>query len=139
MMIQLTLNVLLQAAAVTAGGHDYAAAYKQATENGQPLVVLVGADWCPGCQTMKNSSMPEVERKGGLNNVAFAHVNTDQQSKLAGQLMRGGSIPQLVVFYKADGNWKREQLTGAHSAGDIQVLLDKASVGSVAKLTSNQQ
>jgi thioredoxin-like negative regulator of GroEL len=125
MMIQLTLNVLLQAAAVTAGGHDYATAYQQAVDKNQPLVILVGADWCPGCQTMKNSSIPELQRTGGLNTVAFAQVNTDRESALAGKLMRGGSIPQLVMFYKTEDGWKRDQLTGAYSAGDIKAFLQK--------------
>jgi thioredoxin-like negative regulator of GroEL len=138
MMIQLTLHVLLQLAAVTGGGRDYAAAYNQAVETGRPLVVLLGADWCPGCQQMKNAAIPELERKGGLSKVAFAQVNTDQQGQLAGKLMQGSSIPQLVMFYKTDAGWRRRQLTGARSAGDIQAFLEvpKTAHAPVVELSS---
>ncbi len=129
MMMQLTLSILLQSAVLTAGANDYASAYNQSVETGRPLVVLLGADWCPGCQRMKSGAIPEVERQGGLNKVAFAQVNTDHQRDLAGQLMQGSSIPQLVMFYKTDTGWKRRQLTGARSASDIRAFLDRPLEG----------
>jgi thioredoxin-like negative regulator of GroEL len=141
-MIQLTLNMLLQVVAVGAAGHDYATAYYETRESGRPLVVLVGADWCPGCVQMKHTSLPEVEKKGGLSKVAIAYVNTDQQSQLARKLMKGGSIPQLVMFHKTETGWKRQQLTGAHSASAIQAFLDRADRASdqpVAELSSRKQ
>jgi len=134
-VMHLTLNLLLQAAAVTAGGQDYAAAYKQA-DAGRPLVVLVGADWCPGCRQMKYAAMPEVEKMGGLQKVAFAYVNTERDSDLAGKLMKGGSIPQLIVYRKTVLGWQRQQMTGAHSAGAIKNFIDQASEAPVAELSS---
>ena len=69
----------------------YETAYQQATtDNSRPLVVLVGADWCPACRQMKQAVLPQVERDGGLNRVAFATVNTDRDSTLARELMSGG-------------------------------------------------
>jgi len=139
MMMQLTLSILLQSAVMTAGARDYATAYHQAVETGRPLVVLLGADWCPGCQQMKSAAIPEVERKGGLNKVAFAQVNTDQQRELAGRLMQGNSIPQLIMYYKTEAGWHRRQLTGARSVGDIQAFLDKAPDNSpVTELSSSE-
>jgi thioredoxin-like negative regulator of GroEL len=137
-MIHLTLNILLQAAAVTAGGKDYATAYKETTESGRPLVVLVGADWCPGCRQMKYSAIPELEKKGGLSKVSFAYVNTDEQGALAGKLMQGSSIPQLIVYHKTDSGWKRQQLTGAHGASDIQAFLERASGVALPQVSSRQ-
>jgi thiol-disulfide isomerase/thioredoxin len=137
-MIQLTLNILLHAAAVTAGGQDYATAYQETAETGRPLVVLIGAEWCPGCRVMKHSAIPELEKKGGLSNVSFAYVNADHQSKLAGKLMQGTSIPQLILYHKTDSGWKRQQLTGAHSVSDIQAFLGQATESSVPKLSSRQ-
>ncbi len=138
MMIPLTLSLLLQAAALTASGHDYATAFKETAETGRPLVVLIGADWCPGCRQMKYTAIPEVEKKGGLSKVAFAYVNTDQQSDLAGKLMKGGSIPQLVMYQKTETGWTRQQLTGAQSPSDIQAFLDKAKEAPVAELSSRE-
>jgi len=123
-VIHLTLNVILSAAALGAGSQDYATAFKQTEETGRPLVILIGADWCPGCRTMKYSTLPELEKKGGLNKVAFAYVNTDQDSALAGKLMKGGSIPQLVMFRKTGEGWTRKQLTGAQSTDRVEAFLD---------------
>lgn len=122
-MMHLTLQLLLQAAALSTGGHDYSTAFREAERTGRPLVVLIGADWCPGCRQMKYTTIPELERRGGLRNVAFAYVNTDQQGKLAGKLMQGSSIPQLVMYQKSTGGWTRKQLTGAQSASRVEAFL----------------
>jgi thiol-disulfide isomerase/thioredoxin len=99
----------------------YEVAYNKAVaEKGTPLVVLVGADWCPACQAMKQSVLPQVKRDGGLTRVAFAMVNTDRDSVLAHQLMVGGSIPQLVMFVKTDDGWTRRQLTGNQSVSLVE-------------------
>lgn len=139
-MIHLTLNMLLSAAALSAGSQDYATAFKQTAETGRPLVVLIGADWCPGCRQMKYATMPELERKGGLQKVAFAYINTDQDSELAGKLMKGGSIPQLVMYRKTeDGGWTRKQLTGAQSTSSVEAFLDaEPETASTTKQVSNQ-
>jgi thioredoxin-like negative regulator of GroEL len=138
MMMQMTLAALVHATVVTAGSHDYVTAFHKAVESGRPLVVLVGADWCPGCQQMKNAAIPEVEQKGGLKKVVYAQVNTERDSHLAGRLMQGSSIPQLVMFYKSGDGWKRQHLTGAHSAGDIQAFLNKAPQVPTDELTRQE-
>ena len=136
-MITLSLTILLQMSLVAADGHKYADAYHKTQSTGRPLVVLVGADWCPGCQTMKNAVIPQLRQQGTLNRVAFAYVNTEADRELATKLMKGGSIPQLIMFHKtADGGWHREQLTGAHSVGDTEVFLSKAETASPTRLTS---
>jgi thioredoxin-like negative regulator of GroEL len=111
----LILNMVLQISAVTTGTLTYKDAYEQAEKTGQPLVVLVGADWCPACQAMKQSVIPQLARQGVLTKVSFATVNTDREQSLAGRLMRGGSIPQLVMYRKTASGWQRQQLTGAQS------------------------
>jgi thiol-disulfide isomerase/thioredoxin len=123
-VIHLTMNMLLSAVALSAGSQDYATAFKHTEETGKPLVVLIGADWCPGCRTMKHSTMPQIEKSGSLKKVAFAYVNTDQDGALAGKLMKGGSIPQLVMFQKTDKGWTRKQLTGAQSTSSVEQFLD---------------
>lgn len=112
--------------------HTYAAAYQEAQESGKPLVVLVGASWCPACQSMKTSTMPAVAAHGGLSNVAFAYVNTDAQSSLATQLMEGGLIPQLVVYEKTADGYKLSRLVGAQSAESVEGLLRPAAERAIA-------
>jgi thioredoxin-like negative regulator of GroEL len=132
----LTLSLLLQISAVSADGPHYAKAYETMVSTGQPLVVLVGAEWCPACQQMKNSVIPQVKRQGGLDKVAFCYVNTDADHSLAGKLMRGGSIPQLILYRKTASGWTRQQLVGAHGADETQHFIRRAGLEDSSKLTS---
>jgi thioredoxin-like negative regulator of GroEL len=105
----------------TTSSTSYDEAYRLATaDEGRPLVVLVGADWCPACQRMKQAVMPELQQRGSLAHVAFAVVNTDREGALASQLMEGSSIPQLVMYVKTGAGWSRRQLTGAQSVTDVE-------------------
>ncbi|MCC7086300.1 MAG: thioredoxin family protein [Pirellulales bacterium] len=110
--------------AVNANGADsYAAAYKTMQETGKPLVVLIGADWCPACQSMKTGTMPQLAQDGKLNDVAFAIVNIDHQARIGRAMMEGGLIPQLVIYTKTDDGWKRDRLIGGQSAESVQQFL----------------
>jgi hypothetical protein len=41
--------------------------------------------------------------------------------------MRGGAIPQLIIFSRQpDGAWHREQITGAASEREVQSLIARA-------------
>lgn len=119
------LAVLLQAA-MAGGEHDYPTAFKAADESGKPLLVLVGTSWCPGCVTMKRSVMPNLLRKGKLTGVAYAEVDADSQSALAGKLMQGGTIPQLILYRKTDTGWRRSLLIGAQSESTVETLVERA-------------
>ena len=135
-MTNLTLSLLLQVSILGAGpqtkAEDYAHAYKEASTNGQPIVVLVGADWCPACVTMKSAVIPEIRRRGSLGKVAFATVNTDHQSNLASQLMTGGAIPQLIMFYKGENGWKKVQVNGSVSAETVESLINRGVAATAA-------
>ncbi|MEX2139872.1 MAG: thioredoxin family protein [Pirellulales bacterium] len=117
------VSALMQLSLLSTSVNTYDQAYKMTNETGRPLVVLVGADWCPGCQTMKRSVIPQLESRGSLKSVAFATVNSDQQQKLAGRLMQGSSIPQLIMFVKTDAGWQRKQIVGARSVPEIEAFL----------------
>lgn len=103
----------------------YEAAYKTMQETGKPLVVLIGADWCPACQTMKTSVMPKLESSGKLKDVAFATVNTDHQDRIARGMMKGNLIPQLVIYTKTNDGWKLERLVGGQSVEVVEKFLAK--------------
>lgn len=109
---------------VLAGGDtSYAAAYKTSADSGKPLVILIGADWCPHCVEMKRSSIPQALKQASLDDAAFAIVNSDDEPQLARQLMSGSSIPQLVMFYKTADGWKRAQLTGGQTPSQIATFV----------------
>jgi thioredoxin-like negative regulator of GroEL len=122
-MIGLTASVAVQVALLATSASTYQDAYDRADKEGKPLLVLVGADWCPGCRTMKNEMIPELKRDGGLSQVVFANVNTDQKPALSRRLLRGTSIPQLVLFTRTGRGWRRSQLTGVHEAGLIRQFI----------------
>ena len=125
-MSGLTLVLVLQSSLLAAGPAEYADAYRQSQVDGRPLLVLVGADWCPGCVTMKHGVLPRLVQSGRLKEANLAVVNMDYESELAGQLMRGGTIPQLIVFAKTPVGWHREQITGATSDASVEALLSRA-------------
>ena len=109
------------------GADNYRQAYNASQETGKPLVVLVGADWCPGCQMMHNTVMPELAARGALSNVAFAQVNTDREGPLANQLMTGSRIPQLVMYTKTADGWRVDRMVGAQSPEAVEEFLGRAT------------
>ena len=127
-MTTLALSVMLQVSAISLGAQDYQQAYQATTETGRPLVVMVGADWCGPCQKMKHVVLPEVKRAGVLDKVEFTFVDAD--SKLAKKLMRGGSIPQLIVFRRGQEGWARQQINGVRSADEVGSFLNAQAAAS---------
>ena len=140
-MIQFVLAAALQAAVMTGANvtKDYAQAYESTHETGKPLVVLVGADWCPGCRTMKQSVMPQVARNGALDKVSYAEVNTDHDGKLARELMDRGAIPQLVVYHQTSDGWNRQVFVGVRSVSEIERIITEAVDETAAKKPAMQQ
>lgn len=122
-MFSLTVAAVLQASLISAAPQTYSEAFHVNAETGRPLVVLVGADWCPACRTMKTSTMPSVARSGLLDKVAFAVVDTDREGDLARKLMSGGSIPQLIMYHQTPEGWKREMLLGGQSPSQVESFI----------------
>jgi thiol-disulfide isomerase/thioredoxin len=129
-VINLVLAAMLQAGvlsaepvALKAESLSYNEAYAQSQAEEKPLVVLVGADWCPACVQMKKSTLPQVAQNGIFKDVAFTVVDTDRQGEIAKQVMDGGSIPQLIMYHKTNEGWKRERLMGGQSPSAIIAFL----------------
>jgi thioredoxin-like negative regulator of GroEL len=98
---------------------SYAEAYRQHKEDGRPLVVMVGADWCPACRTMKNTQIPDALREGALKDVVFTIVDVDANHQLANRIMRGDSVPQLVMYYDTAAGPRRVQINGVQDVDSI--------------------
>ncbi len=101
----------------------YDKAFEEHTTNDKPMLVLVGADWCPACVEMKTGPLARLDRAGKLKKVAFSAINTDHDQKTARKIMRGGTIPQLILFGKKDGKIFRRQLTGSQSDAAIEQFI----------------
>lgn len=124
-MMSVTISAMLQVSLLTTGANTYADAHRQHVDTGRPMVLLVGAEWCPACVQMKNNIMPRVARRGGLEKVAYAQVNTDRDGRVAKAVMNGGTIPQLIMFRKTPTGWKRHMLVGAHSPEKIEAFIQR--------------
>jgi thioredoxin-like negative regulator of GroEL len=126
-MSGVTAFIVLQQALFAANPPSYQAALQDAQKRQQPLLVLIGAQWCPGCITMKQQVIPSLARRGALRPVTFTTVDYDADTATAQQLMRIGSIPQLIVYSPLpDGKWHREQLVGEATEAEVQSLIARA-------------
>mgnify|MGYP001496479482 CR=1 FL=1 len=115
--------------AITSGDNaplDYEAALAKSQEEGKPLVALIGAPWCASCQVMKRETIEPMMKSGKLENVVVTYINKDERPELAQQLMKGETLPQVVVFSKQNDGWKRFSLTGMQSESRMAELLGRA-------------
>ena len=72
--------------------------------------------------------------------VAFALVNADKDSELAKELTGGGPVPQLVMYCKTDGVWKRRKLIGGQSVEQVeQFIKEGLSVAKKDNAESNDE
>lgn len=132
-MSSLAMGLVLQAALLATGADPYAEARAAHLEDGKPFLVLVGADWCPGCVTMKNSTIPAMVKAGQLQGVHYATVNYDENTTRARALMQGNMLPQLMIFSKTADGWHREQITGPTSSVAVQGLMQRALAAQAPK------
>ena len=118
-MTSLALATVVQLSVLAAPPQGFQQAYQRSMESGQPLVVLLGAEWCPACKQMDGKILPEVAKRGGFKGVEYAYIDVDQDRKLAGKLAQGGSIPQLIRFEKTNEGWESDYLIGAQSVQKV--------------------
>jgi len=127
-MVHVALAFIL---AITGTGKEsslnYEEAFSKAEKEKKPLMILVGARWCASCQVMKRDTIEPMKESGNLKDVIVVLVDKDERPELAEQLMRGETLPQVVVFSQKSGNWKRFGLTGMQSKSRIGELLQRAS------------
>jgi thioredoxin-like negative regulator of GroEL len=117
--------IVLHLALLMPGGSEYQEAFDRADQRGKSLLVLVGSDRCPGCRVMKDRTLPQLQKAGSLRQVVFTTVDVDAKPKLSRQVMRGDSIPQLVLYTRVGKLWRRTHLTGAQTAARIRAFLKR--------------
>ncbi|NMC21011.1 MAG: thioredoxin family protein [Thermogutta sp.] len=92
---------------------SYKDAYRRAQEEHLPLVVFVGAEWCPACRKMEETVIPSLPKSPILRNGVFARVDYDQDTKLARAITGGGALPQVVIFPPQGSGGKLRRVIGA--------------------------
>jgi len=118
--------------ALGADGETYADAHRVATQSGKPMVVMVTADWCPHCQVMKQTVIPQIRRKGLFKRIAFATVDSDREQQLARDLTGGGLIPQLVMYRQTPQGWVRYVLVGGQSVESVENFISQGLASDAA-------
>lgn len=118
-MAGIFVAVVVQAVAAESPRPDFERAQHRSVVTGRPLVVLVGADWCPACQVMKKSILPQIAEAGGLQRMVFVYVDFDRRRRLASRLTRGKPIPQLIRFDRTPAGWTSRCLIGAQSVRQV--------------------
>ncbi len=104
----------------------YEDALAKAQKENKPLLILVGARWCASCQIMKRDTIQPMKDSGKLKNVVVTVVDKDDRPELAQQLMKGETLPQVIMFTNGSGSWKRYSLTGMQSENRMAELLGRA-------------
>jgi thioredoxin-like negative regulator of GroEL len=125
-MVHVALALMMAVTGATNEVSDeYDAACAKAEKEKKPLLVLVGASWCASCQVMKKDTIEPMKGSGELSEVVVAVVDKDTRPELAEQLMRGSTLPQVVMFKQDADGWKRYSLTGMQSQSRIRELLGR--------------
>jgi len=133
----LTLTAFMHLSLLCTDAESYARAHKEMIETGKPMVVMVGTDWCGPCRKMKQVVLPEVRKRGLLQQVAFALVNADRERKLAAKLIGKGPIPQLIMFRKTPDGWRRRKLVGGQKVEKVEQFLREGIAQDEAEKTSD--
>ena len=139
-MTSLTLAILLQLPLAATPGETYAEAHQKTVETGQPMVVMVGAPWCPACQQMENNVIPVVRKRGLFRRVSFALVHLDREEQLGQSLIGQEPIPQLIVYRKTPAGWRRRRLIGGQSVQTVeQVINEEVAAAEATKKADTAQ
>lgn len=127
-MVSLLLAVALCSVTTASLKTSYADAYKESVANDKPLMVVVGAPWCPACNVLKQSTLEPMANSGELDGVSVAVLNPDTNPELVRQVTKGERmLPQIIMFTRtADGRWNRRQLRGYQSQQPVRNLIRSA-------------
>lgn len=104
----------------------YKEAYHDAQNGDKPLLVLVTADWCPPCQQMKRTTIPQLMQKDAFKDFHYATVDFDQETSLARQLIGDRGLPQIIMFEQQDGQWVRRYLKGIQNLKTVEAFFSQA-------------
>lgn len=120
--VSVLMFVLVSSISVVAGeaAKSYKEAYNKAVAEKRPLVVLVGATWCPSCIKMHDESWHEIVKEEGAVYVA---IDYDADNEVATKILSGNSIPQIVVYKPNKDNWICDRRIGFCQPGPIRTWL----------------
>lgn len=100
---------------------DFKTAHKQAVASKKPLLVVIGAPWCPSCRKLDREVLtrPEIVEQIQRGFVPV-HLNADQNEPLT-ELLEVESIPAVLILDADLEVLKR--VDGYQSARDLSIAL----------------
>ncbi len=123
-MVRVVLALLLSVTGTAVNKPlTYEEAIQQSQKENKPILILIGAKWCASCELMKRDTIEPMKSAGELKDVIVTYVDKDERPELAQQLMKGETLPQVVVFCKDSDQWRRLSLTGMQNKIRMQELL----------------
>jgi len=140
--ILITLVIAALVAPATSNAQEplsYNAAYAKAQAGDKPLLVLVTAAWCPPCQEMKRSTIPELMQKEAFKGFHYSTVDLDKEEKLARELIGTRGVPQLIMFEKQNDKWIRRYLRGAQTVHTVEAFVAQSGLLRTASAASSAE
>ena len=131
-MTELLISAVLALTAPQTQADQFSIAYQRSIENGSPMVILLGAKWCPSCEVMRKEIMPLVEKSGVLEHVEYVYIDIDRNRSLAAKLSKAKTIPQLIRYYKTPDGWKYNLLNGAYKVDEVKSFIQTGSIHPLA-------
>jgi thiol:disulfide interchange protein len=126
-MVRVVLALLLSVTGTAVNKPlTYEEAIQQSQKENKPILILIGAKWCASCELMKRDTIEPMKSAGELKDVIVTYVDKDERPELAQQLMKGETLPQVVMFCKDSDQWRRLSLTGMQNKNRMQELLARA-------------
>lgn len=127
-MVSLLLAVVLGSVTSASLKTDYAEAYKESVAQDKPLMVVVGAPWCPACNVLKQNTIGPMADSGELDQVSVALLDRDSNPELVKQLTKGEKmLPQIIMFTRTGtGQWKRHHLKGYQPQQPVRSMIRSA-------------
>ncbi|MEL6108609.1 MAG: thioredoxin family protein [Planctomycetota bacterium] len=127
-MATLLLAVIMSSVTTAPLKTNYAEAYRESVAQDKPLMVVVGAPWCPACNVLKQTTIEPMAQTGELDAVSVAVLDRDSDPELVKQLTKGEKmIPQIIMFTRTpSGAWKRNRLMGYQPKQPVRNLIRSA-------------
>ncbi len=127
-MVSLLMAIMLSGVTSEQIKTDYATAYRESVAQDKPLLVVVGAPWCPACNALKQTTIQPMALTGELDDVSVVLLNRDNDPALVNQLTKGEKmLPQITMYTKGDTEkWERKRLMGYQPKQPVRNLIRKA-------------
>src|SRR5262245_11496530 len=72
-MTSLALAALLQVS-LAVSDTPYEQALKKSEASGRPVLILIGADWCPYCKIVERDVLPKLKAQGLMDKVEYFYM-----------------------------------------------------------------